>query len=827
MKIKWGSILALFLLFALMFCGSVFAEEQVFDWPTSGTVTVAEGNDVVYRYVPSETGQYTLKGMQDLSFGVEVRDANGDPINFNNWLNENTGEMYDFYTLNAGQEYQIRFCCGGPYNPGAGKKSADVSILKWSNRLSLPDATDLKENEQKTVSLSLDETKAFFFSPTVSGLYCLGQSGSDVHIGIGASQKAPGDYGHSPEEKGEWKTDTQHGMLYSLVKGETYTIYVTLNNKENATDTFWIRPGDAPKNEYQTWGINETKTVTLKQDEQVNYYFTPAETGRHMVLTGNGIRFSIWDGDNELGKEFSTADARQCQVFELVAGKEYVVRLEKWGLQESVSSGSFKIEKVGPVKSVDIFVSLFDQFGYTLCLDIDPICGAYDGVKWSVSDPSVFSIRAEHGSILELKVLKKGTATITAKVGDVVASMELNSEHKTPVLTEGKTFNMKIQNVAGAEFIPSASGKYQVTVIPDREMIFHFFGDLEKYPLFTKADFSEKTVFTVNLTAGQKYTLIQISGRCSVLVTRVGGAFIPNENANTSSQNTGASSDTVSQDTGSISDGATQNPGASSDTVPQDPAGSLQNSGSDGATSTDLSSSQTDVADGPSSDSSNSSAEAQDKDNHITKTDVEEVVFGAIDKVITFFVNQGHGTTIDADALTYVADSGCGMNLNFSNDVKISLDNEVLKSVSGDALSESVLVQAKEEQLADLNESQQKALNGENVELILNLELKANGQGIHELGGKAGISIPNPDKNKEWSVLYVAQDGSLESMDVVCEENITFYTEHFSHFVLVSVEKGTGISPVVWIVSTVVAVVLLGGGVVAFILLKKRKPSDS
>ena len=63
-------------------------------------------------------------------------------------------------------------------------------------------------------------------------------------------------------------------------------------------------------------------------------------------------------------------------------------------------------------------------------------------------------------------------------------------------------------------------------------------------------------------------------------------------------------------------------------------------------------------------------------------------------------------------------------------------------------------------------------------------------------------------------------------MDITCDENITFSTEHFSHYALVwrekqdSLQNGGGSNG--WIAIPIVLILLAGGGTAAYFVLKKK-----
>ncbi|MBQ9859842.1 MAG: hypothetical protein IJO76_04090 [Clostridia bacterium] len=802
MKNKVFLFPTLFVLLISLFSFRAMATEDVQSWSsseTTKTITVVEGNGVSFRYTPKETGEYAIKYSRDVPLDHDVNTADGEYLEFENWMDDQMNS-YDIYQLTKGKEYIIQFFYSGPDSRYNGKYTGKVSLSKWDNKLLLPDYPYIKNDEKKTVSLGPEESVFYLFAPSASGTYCLGHNTSNIIVGLSPLPQKVNEAGHDPEPMGEWHTDTQEGQLYHLEKGNVYLLAVSGRmHGDKTTDTVWIRQGEAPKNEYEVWDIKTAKTVTLKRDGVVKYYLTPTETGRYMVRKQNGFRFTVCEGDEEIGVEFETSDV-WCMVFDLVAGREYVFSIQEWGSFAESVSGEFRFEKVGAVKSANIYVALFDQDGYILGLITDPLCGGVDGVEWGVSDPSVFSITESYPGHVRLKVLKKGKATITAKVGGVTASMELSSEHKTPVITEGKLFNMTIQNIAGAEFTPIKTGKYRFTVTPQDTVAFYLYAGDPKQdePIYGNYEIAGKTVFTMDLNAGHTYTMLQISGKSSVLIEAAGGASAPS---------------------------TTAKPATSVTTTTAKPATSAQSTTAKPTTTSQTTVEQTN--DTTTVDTTESKATTKpsggDADNHISEKDMTAAIDKTTDNTLSFAVNKSSDTIrIDADALRKAADAGHVINLNFAENISVQLDNTILKSIRHTADGEFLLRVACPV-LSDLNEKQQATLKGKDTALIINLSLTADGKNIHQLGGEAVIRLPNPDASKNWQVLYVAEDGSVESVTATYGETIVFSTDHFSHYALVASNEITVADNNIWILPTILILLVVCGGAVLFFILKSKK----
>ncbi len=763
MKRKLSLCLALFI-FMLSFSGfSVTANNDIPLWEssvTTKTVTVTGTNGpseekVSYRYIPTETEEYAIKipHMRENPLSYSIYTIDDVYVNYENWVTETY--VYSIFKLTAGQEYIVSFY-------GASFKG-EISIAKWDSKFLLPDCPYIKEGEKKTVTVTNDAPADFLFSPSATDTYCFGHSGDDVSVSFMPTYKTTTEYGHHPEELGNWHTDvptTQRGTLYRLEKGNTYLISIRARSVSGSvTDTVWINRGEAPTD---TWSVNTLNSVTLKLNQEATYHLTPSESGKYMVLADNRFIFNVSDKkENSVPcTEFTSQDHVLGYIFTLTGGQKYTVSVRLYrGLEngQTTATGKFRFEKVGAVKSASLFVITQSDKACVIGLDTDPVCGGYlEGVKWSVSNTSAFEIEETLNHGIMLRIRKKGKTTVTAKVGNVTTSIEVDTSATPPVLKEGQTLTVKgsIGNSGtAAVFTPAKSGKYEFTVTPkiihpDQkvDMSFGIFYDLDQDPTYYKAGITGKHTCTVNLKAGRKYNINKYEMRYSVVYKYVGAAS--------------SSDDTTSQ-------------------------------------------------------SGNTSASPGINDN----TPIPAV------KIIPFAVTDSKNVfLIGNDSLQQAATTGSAIQVDFPEDVSIQLDNAVITSLCGAANGAGASLHSIHEKLSDLNDEQQKALKDKDLALLLDLKLTVGDTEIHQLGGNAQITIPNPDKDKNWDVLYIAEDGAIETMDITCGDTITFATNHFSHYALVSdIEKATtDKAQNKWILPVVISLVVLGGGAGAFFFLKKK-----
>lgn len=791
MKIKFALHILLIVLLTTLLCTAIAADGEILTWESNvetKEITVIEGGDpIYYRFVPTETREYAIKYPHNVPLGYEFRTSNDETLEFWNWMDDNNN-FYDIYTLNAGTEYILTLFYGGESTP-EGKYTGNVSIVPWENKLTLPDYPYLQDNQKVNVTVTEDLCEYYLYSPAQSGTYCIGRNTSCVRVSLSPVPQTPNDMPHDPEPLGDWRTDTMQGDLYHLEKGNIYLICIEnfgFVSGETITDSVWIRPGETPKDEYPTWNINDTKTVTLKKDESVKYYLTPSQSGKYMVRTTSNIRFEVINGPDMLGEEFSTSDGTRGIVFDLTAGTQYTVMIQEWASEHGTVTGTFKFEKVGAVKSASIYVANFGTDHYILGLDTDPICGHLEGVTWSVSNTDVFRVVNQHDTGIELEIRGTGKATVTAKVGNITTSIELTAPGKLPVLTEGKTLNMTIGGTA-ALFTPEKSGKYQFTVTPnkdDRTMYFAVFIDKKDNPQFMREEFTGKLEFTIELSAGQEYQLVQLFNRGSVSVKYVGGTSVAPTTPPTS--------------------------------APTSPAPDVTEPSQSVTTPTDV------TEPTPTENTPTAPTEGDSDDTPIGSTLItaEDIT----DADLIEFENANNATyQISAEAVKLAAEQGSSLSLDFPSNVNVVLYNNILQSLCEGTTDEYITVSVTPQTYYDLNAEQQAALDGKSLVMLLDMTLSFGGINIHDLGGNAQITLPNPDSNKDWQILYLADDGTVEILEITGDEEISFSTDHFSKYALVFAEKDDANSNLILWICIGISVLLIGGGTAAFFIIRKKK----
>lgn len=160
-----------------------------------------------------------------------------------------------------------------------------------------------------------------------------------------------------------------------------------------------------------------------------------------------------------------------------------------------------------------------------------------------------------------------------------------------------------------------------------------------------------------------------------------------------------------------------------------------------------------------------------------------------VEKVITIqsdsYTPDKAEVTLDADALTAVADSGASVSI--SGDVgTVTISPEVASTLSDSDSAVSVSVATGNR--AAMNSAQQRVIGDSPV---FELNATAGNESIHQLGGTVTVTVPYTlqpgDDPDSITVFYVDSDGNLEPKVTTYDPityTITFVTDHFSYYMI-------------------------------------------
>ena len=160
-----------------------------------------------------------------------------------------------------------------------------------------------------------------------------------------------------------------------------------------------------------------------------------------------------------------------------------------------------------------------------------------------------------------------------------------------------------------------------------------------------------------------------------------------------------------------------------------------------------------------------------------------------VEKVITIqsdsYTPDKAEATLDADALTAVADSGASVSI--SGDVgTVTISPEVASTLSDSDSAVSVSVATGNR--AAMNSAQKRVIGDSPV---FELNATAGNESIHQLGGTVTVTVPYTlqpgDDPDSITVFYVDSDGNLEPKVTTYDpitHTITFVTDHFSYYMI-------------------------------------------
>ena len=121
----------------------------------------------------------------------------------------------------------------------------------------------------------------------------------------------------------------------------------------------------------------------------------------------------------------------------------------------------------------------------------------------------------------------------------------------------------------------------------------------------------------------------------------------------------------------------------------------------------------------------------------------------------------------------------------------VTMDAAALEAVVGQAAGIGFTLSVENIQEEELSQEQQTALEGKKVDLVLNAQILSAGEPISDFqGGSVTVAVPfavpaGADA-EDYSIWYVADDGSMEPMETRYEDGkLIFTTTHFSDYVVI------------------------------------------
>lgn len=815
------------------------------DWnPVDGVVNVVHesiNHNPVYRYDSAVLGAGTIafeipKGHISIyydtgtpTFGDQidvVRHIANDKVYFVAELRENCKYLISFMSLFSDDPF--------PY-------TQPVRSFPWDGSLE----KTVTAGQTQTVTVSSKQSVSFVATVPTSGLYTLSMGHKDFHANMsGYAVFGPSSEQPQPVSLGYWYDNDKCQYVYYMEAGVKYCAEIFYYEGGDLTAEFTLKKGDDSGN-YGIWKDGETKTLTIEPHTNESpkfkfFVFKAEKDGKHCLFSESFYGYIRGTNGEQLeGQTFQDAYLRQGWVFELKKGQYYTIDVSNYS--DATKTDTMTLQHYVDIQSGELKIIKFYDDQISVGLFTDPPCAAYEGITWSCSDPSVFELR-EFGASVELVVKKQGSAVITAKVGSLTKSITVSTTYTPPVMQEGKTEYIirESRSEPCAYFTPAVSGKYSLSFDPDTVF------DGCRYSVeildstggwaFQNVGFEKWVDAEIELEAGEQYKLFITGSAAQMRFDLKSVTPPPTEPTQPQPETTQpTTAPTVPVDTQPQPEVTTPA------TAPTEPSQTQPQTEATQPTASPTSPSQ--VATEPTrgtepGDAEDTAPVEPTEENNpqpdytvgrpITVDDITQAMEHASDNVISFSTEDIENRTFkfSADAVQLAVDNSCVLSLEFPANVKIQVGEDILAKLNNIASGEDIIISVTPQSFGALNQAQQKAMDGWGLGWLLDMELTVGGESIHELGGKAQITFPNSDPSEAWTVLYLAEDGAAEVMDITCDENITFSTEHFSYYALVWKEKQDAAHDNAgsygWIAIPVVLALLAGGGTAAFFVLKKK-----
>ena len=564
---------------------------------------------------------------------------------------------------------------------------------------------------------------------------------------------------------------------------------VTVEKATGYWDSLTVWPADQTEQKFSLTGGNGTSLS-----------YTPSQTGTYALHTDGGIHVMIHgtSPSHMLNHRTAITMFGDYELVDLIAGETYVVGISSNPVAGDNVSGTTYIEKAKDPTDITLY-------GPNLT-DASTISGYVGGMKdiMAISDPIYayalhgnFTFESPNSAIASWEsttsegsnhVLLNGAGqcNISISTGGITKRIPVTVK-PSPVLKVGQTTTLEFgpYDAYGVTclFTPESSGNYTFTIkgaggtcyIEDTEIGNYVYGSGS---------------MSGWLQGGKTYEVVLFVGESNHSISVSGGGSSTDEPTEPTDPTESTSPSNPTESTEPTDPTAPQNP-----TEPSDPA--------------------------------------------LTNPILENLaaLMGGSVEGENIRINKDSNTVnLSANLLEQLAQTGGALIIN-GQDFVAKLDSNVLNAIVG-ADQENMTLQVQSLTKDRLSQAQQAALTGKNAALVVDITLSAGDISIHDFaGGIASVTVPfAPEKDKDYAVYYLAEDGTLEKITAsYTDDSLTFTTGHFSQYVVLEAEKsadigtGTPADPesapriLKLLPYLLIAVAVAAGIVVTVLVLKKKK----
>lgn len=539
--------------------------------------------------------------------------------------------------------------------------------------------------------------------------------------------------------------------------------------------------------------LGEWIEKNLQEDECAYYTFTPEKTGDYYFMGDDwNEECRVFIGSDEVAqaservwRSISEERGAVCTEYSLTAGVEYTFEVSHnllaeytvtFCVMECAPAETVNIYQLGDFEAISEFTIRAGGVGGKLEAECSPGL-ASDRVTWTSSDETVLKVSAGRAKTVELTGVSVGTAVVTATAESGASASCTVTVKDAATVQAGESVEGKMpgSSVTNFSFTPEVSGEY----------ILHKEGDLWNGRRFDLSLSGEGAVeleswteeamwdwhYKYKLNAGTTYTISVTDAQDLPASMTTSYYFIIEE-------------------------------------VPHDPV--LTEVKAKEATYTEAGNKAHYVCSvcGRLYEDAEGTTQIDAEDVIIPQLiKVEEnkalVTSDAVEKaladaaaggdVIIPAAGAGENVTaadIPATSLKQVAEKNAALTLELDG-ATVTLDAAALASIAKQTEVPVVTLKIEQIKAENLTDTQKAAIKDQNVVGAISASIKDIDKEIHTFdGGKVTVYIPfvpaEGTEAKDYSILYVADDGTTEVMTVAYENGyLVMTTDHFSEYVIV------------------------------------------
>lgn len=767
-------------------CAVTAENPEPFALDETKTITLNPGESAVYAFTPQESGNYILyQANHDVGFDFGMENAEGagwrsDSANGNAYYNLVAGESYPIFVNNFWFDEAI---------------TNDITLVKCTATESFTICGDLSGGY-------MDEVKYFqvYYTPEFGASDRVTWSVNDTSIA-------------------EVLSDAPSSCDLLLKSAGTVTL--TATSIEDSSKTASV---EVTVRQRETIALEEVKQITVSPDNSTQLLFTPTEDGVYAVsMEANQPYWANWfntEGEWLPTEVEAEINGRFCQFRTLRANTTYIVAAW-WGTDEF---GNMDCDITVNKATIATEMTLNDYQCYAGDVVVmQPVFGPGLGIPEdiadvTVSDEGIAEVTNVEGNNIFLAGLREGETTVTVTSVSGLSASATIKVVPLPALTLNTAENVKLdpQSSVIYTFTPEYSCYYQWTVTVDGQATV----------IYAPADYeTDEDIYTKGLAAAGSDSAAEYMEADKTYLLAVGSyadsinATLLVESAHGLTKVTGTAATYTTPGTADhykcsacsklFSDAEGKTEVLASDLVlaadhdlikvaavepTYDAAGNVEYYVCAGCSKW--------FAD---AEGKTETTVAAVRLTQLIKVEASTALVStdAVEKAVEE-ADSASGITIDVSnreeavvmvelpvvSLKALAEMDVSLTL-ITSEATVTLDATTMAAIAEAANCNAVTVKIERVETMTLNEKQQAAVAGKTVMITVSANIYSDGKCIGDFkGGNAIVSVPlefkNNEKGTDFAVYYVADDGTLTSVECFYKNGqMHFTTGHFSDYVIV------------------------------------------